>query len=68
MTQHDDVTSGTAGLKQQDLHRAVADLQQAVGDLQHASHAPETLGPAPARAAAAQVTAVTRDAGLGSLH
>jgi succinate-acetate transporter protein len=48
MTQHDDAMGGTAGLNQQpDLHRAVAELQQAVGELQHASHAPETLGPAP---------------------
>ncbi|MGH3236414.1 MAG: GPR1/FUN34/YaaH family transporter [Streptosporangiaceae bacterium] len=48
MTQHDDVARGTTGLNQQpDLHRVVADLQEAVGELQHASHAPETLGPAP---------------------
>jgi succinate-acetate transporter protein len=47
MTQHDDITSGSTALKQQDLHRAVAELQQAVGELQHASHAPGTTGPAP---------------------
>jgi succinate-acetate transporter protein len=47
MTQHDDFTSGSTGLKQQDLHRAVAELQQAVGELQHAAHAPGTTGPAP---------------------
>jgi uncharacterized protein len=47
MTQHDDVTSGSTALKQQDLHRAVAELQQAVGELQHAAHAPGTTGPAP---------------------
>jgi uncharacterized protein len=47
MTQHDDVTSGSTGLKQQDLHRAVAELRQAVGELQHAAHAPGTAGPAP---------------------
>lgn len=47
MTQHDDVTRGSTGLKQQDLHRAVAELRQAVGELQHAAHAPGTTGPAP---------------------
>jgi uncharacterized protein len=47
MTQHDDVTSGSTALKQQDLHRAVAELRQAVGELQHAAHAPGTTGPAP---------------------
>jgi uncharacterized protein len=48
MTDHEAFRTGTTGVsRQQELHRAVADLQQAVGDLQHASHAPETLGPAP---------------------
>ncbi|MGH7733766.1 MAG: GPR1/FUN34/YaaH family transporter [Gemmatimonadales bacterium] len=48
MTQHDDARGATTGLNEQpDLHRAVAELRQAVGELQHASHAPETLGPAP---------------------
>jgi succinate-acetate transporter protein len=48
MTQHDDITAGTAGLNRQpDLHQAVAELQQAVGELQHAAHAPGTAGPAP---------------------
>jgi uncharacterized protein len=44
---HDETTGGTTGLNQPDLHRAIAELQEAVGELQHASHAPETLGPAP---------------------
>jgi succinate-acetate transporter protein len=48
MTQPDDALGSTTGVnRQQDLHRAVAELQQTVGELQHASHAPETLGPAP---------------------
>lgn len=49
MTHEDDDAYGaTSPSLQPDLHRAVVELQNAVGELQHASHAPSSVGPAPA--------------------
>jgi hypothetical protein len=48
MAQQHDIRNGAiSATRQLDLHRAVAELQESVGELQHASHAPETVGPAP---------------------